>query len=122
MNLSKLFRRAVGSIIQSSILREPNKERYQKNSQIFGESSEFSVDIQQTVSDSYLNKYPTIFVPHFSQVCFHNKDLMVLEFEVHYPFSRSNRALDEPRINQSNCKFVAGYTMVRRMEPRKDVL
>ena len=58
----------------------------------------FSVNFRLTVSDSYLNKYPTILVQHFSQVYLskHPKSQWLLNL-------RSNTALDEPRTNQSNC-------------------
>ena len=71
----------------------------------FYKFGEFSINFRQTVGDSYLNKYPTILVPHFPQVCLSktDKDLMVTDFEVKHALS----ALDRLRINQSHCEFVA---------------
>ena len=67
----------------------------------------FSVNIQCTVGDSYLNKYRTILVPHFS------------EFVIHYAFGRSNTALYGPRINQSDFEFASSYIITNSGAPIK---
>ena len=67
----------------------------------------FSVNIQCTVGDSYLNKYRTILVPYFS------------ESEIHYAFGSSNTALHGPRINQSEIEFVSSYIINNSRDPIK---
>ena len=68
---------------------------------------EFSVNFRETVGDSYSNKYSTILETIFRKFVFHNMlRLMTTDFEVQYAFSRSNTALNKPRINQSNCEVV----------------
>ena len=70
--------------------------------------SEFLVNFRQTVEDSYFNKY----------ACFKDKRLdLNTGFEVQYAFSRSNKASDIPRINQSYFESVAGYTIRRKNYP-----
>ena len=75
---------------------------------------EFSASYRQTAVDSYLSMYPTILLPHFSQVYFskHGKIWWLLNWgpygfwEVH-----TATAMDGPRTDQSNREFQPFYTI-----------